>query len=128
MQTLTYGFKLPDTGDKGTVFFPALEDNITRLDAHTHNGANSPKLSSENVDAYSQTMGAGSWALVVDNTYRMLITMPATLEFDKCTMMFLINSGTAVGQVFFPTVTKVSANTYYVYSNDNSIDIKVQYS
>lgn len=128
MQTLTYGFKKPETGDKGTVFFPALEDNVDRLDSHSHNGTNSPKLSSENVDAYAQTIGAGSWASIGTDSYRMLVTMPVTLEFDKCTMLFLINSGAASGQVFYPTVSRQSANTYYIYSCDGSIDVKVQYS
>jgi hypothetical protein len=29
--TLSYGFEKPATGDKGTVFWPALEDNIQQL-------------------------------------------------------------------------------------------------
>ena len=39
--TLSYGFVRPATGDKGSVFFPALEDNITQLNSHDHDGTDS---------------------------------------------------------------------------------------
>lgn len=128
MITLTYGLKKPETGDKGSTFFPALEDNIERLDAHTHDGVTSPKLPSSSINAVSQTVASGSFSDQGGDTYRALVTMPALLEFDTSTMNFEIASGSDIGSRFHPSVTKVSVNTFYVYINDNSVDIKVIYS
>lgn len=51
MTTLTYGFKRPATGDQGSVWFPAMEDNITRLDAHDHDGTDSAQLTNSAIAA-----------------------------------------------------------------------------
>lgn len=128
MITLTYGLKKPQTGDKGSTFFPALEDNIDLLDSHDHDGVNSAKLQSSSVNAISQTVASGSWADQGGGIHRALVTMPSPLEFDTCTMNFEIASGADIGARFFPSYEKVSTNTFYVYINDNSVDIKVIYS
>lgn len=128
MQTLTYGLKRPDSGDKGDVFFPALEENITQLDAHTHDGVTSPKIPSSSVEAVSQNVAAASWSDQGGDIYRALVTMPGSLQFDTSTLSFEINSGSDVGSRFFPSVTRVSANSFYVFINDDSLDIKVIYS
>lgn len=49
MTTLTYGLKRPATGDLGSVWFPAIEGNITQLDAHSHNGVDSPQLTNTGI-------------------------------------------------------------------------------
>ena len=127
MQTLTYGLKKPETGDKGTTFFPALEDNITQLDAHTHDGVTSPKLPSSSVNAVSQTVASGTFADQGNGVYRSLVTMPALLNFDTSIINFEINSGSDIGARFHPTVVRVTDTTFYVYMNSGSTDIKVIY-
>ena len=41
MIVLSNGYKLPETGDFGDVWFPALEDNIQRINTHNHDGTDS---------------------------------------------------------------------------------------
>lgn len=44
--TLAHGRKRPVTGDPGSTWFPALEDNVTLDDAHDHDGTDSAQLTS----------------------------------------------------------------------------------
>lgn len=127
MLTLSYGYKKPQTGDKGSVFFPALEDNFQRLNDHDHDGLNSKKLSATSVQSVSQTLLSASWAGVGDGLFRQLVTCPSTILVDEQAMRFQIASGPKAGHFFHPSVEKVSANTFYVYINDSSVDVKVLY-
>lgn len=127
MQTLSYGYKKPQTGDKGSIFFPALEDNFQRLNDHDHDGLNSKKLSSTSVASYPQTLIAADWVGVGDSLFRQLVTCPSTILVDEQNMRFQISSGPKAGHFFHPSVEKVSSNTYYVYINDSSLDVKVLY-
>lgn len=52
MTTLTYGLKAPDDGDlsqNASGWFAALRANFVAIDAHTHNGVNSPLIAFANV-------------------------------------------------------------------------------
>lgn len=127
MQTLTFGFQLPETGDKGSVFFPGLESNIAQMNDHDHNGTNSKQLSATALVATSIDLANTNWVLVANGIYRQLVTLPVAFDFQTKLIKYLINSGTRSGQTFHPQEERVSANTYYIYSNDNSIDVKVSY-
>ncbi len=120
MIVLAYGSKLPETDDDGSVFFAALEYNISRLDAHSHNGTDSPAL----VTA-SQAIASGSWgALYADGLYRQLITITGGLLFANVAIQMRLSNGTLV----YPQIERASTTTYYVYSNDNTIDLVAYYS
>lgn len=123
MQTLSYGYKLPETNDKGPVVFPALEDDIQQLNDHTHDGANSAKLDAKSIDSIQQTLASGSWVGVANNQYRQLVTVPAGIDYDKINIGFRIANGDYV----YPTVERVSSTQYYVYTNDNTQNYLVRY-
>lgn len=127
MQTLTYGLKLPDTGDKGSVFFPALEDNIVHLNAHDHNGINSVKIDATGLIASTLAVPNGSWVLVANGIYRQLLTLPVGMDFSTKLIKYTFASGALSGQVVFPREEKVTTNTYYVYLNDNTVDLTAAY-
>lgn len=129
MQTLSYGYKLPEDGDRGNIFFPGLEDNIQRLNDHTHNGSNSSLLTAASSVATTQTVSAASWvAYGSDGYYRQLVTMPTGIAFETHAIEFRISGGTFDGHVFYPNIEKVSATTFYVYINDNTQTIKAIYT
>lgn len=123
MITLTYGYKKPEDNDKGTVVFPAMEDNIDRLDGHNHDGTNSAILNINSLTGIIQTLLSASWTLVVSGTYRQQVTMPAGLDYDNVNISFRLNNGDYV----FPTVEKISTTQYYVYTNDNTQTYKAFY-
>lgn len=126
MQTLSYGYKKPQTGDKGSVFFPALEDNIQLLNDHSHNGSNSARLTASSVTVVTGTVLAASWAAVAGQTgtYRQLITMPVGLSYDD----YMVSFKDASGHILYLTTEKVSTSTYYVYINDNTKALTAVYS
>lgn len=123
MLTLTYGFKKPQTGDFGTTFWPALEDDIQQLNDHTHNGTNSAQLTTASVVPVTDTVLAASWSHQGGGTYRQQVTMPAGMLFDDYQTLFKDSSGNQL----FLSVSKTGASTYYVYINDNSLQLTVYY-
>ena len=124
MQTLTYGLQRPETGDKGSVFFTALEDNITQLDGHKHDGNDSCLIPSNSLNLTYQILSAASWVSLGSGNYRQLVTMPSGFLFDSRVAFFRNNSDSTPLSL---SVEKVSSNTFYVYINDNSFDVRVIY-
>ena len=120
MQTLSYGYKLPANPDTGDQFFPAMEFNIQRLNDHTHNGVNSAPIAST-----QQSVLAASWAAapIGGGLYRQLVTMPVGFSYDTTNIWFKISTGEFV----YPTVERVSASTYYIYTNDNTLTYVANY-
>lgn len=129
--TLSYGFEKPATGDKGSVFFPALEDDIQQMNDHTHNGTNSSKLSAAATSAVTQAILSASWgASIGGGLYRQTITVPASLTansgtYDDHMVQF---RNTANGRILFLQTQKVTSTTYYLYINDNTIDVTAVYT
>jgi hypothetical protein len=119
MVTLTYGLKRPSTNDSGATLFQALEDNITQLDGHTHDGVDSPALPAQSIVGVTQTISSASWvASGATGHYRQSVTLPAGFSYNTVTLSFRLTSG----HVIYPTVEKISATQFYVYSSDNTID------
>lgn len=127
MIILSHGFKKPETGDKGSLFFPALEFDIQQLNDHTHNGTDSSKLTSQAITAVSDTIPSGGWIATSGGTYRQLVTTPASILFDDYGLYFRIATGPATGHVIYPSIEKNAINKYYVYINDPSVDLLVSY-
>lgn len=136
MQTLSYGYKNPENGDRGSVWFPALNANITQLNDHTHNGVNSAKLSPTGITALVQTIASaasGGWAAVSgkDGLYSKTVTLPVAITglaaantIDDYQLM--IKNDTS-GDLLYLTINKASASTFNVFSNDNSLNLRVYY-
>lgn len=124
MQTLSYGYVKPETGDRGTVFWPALEDNIQQINDHNHDGLNSAKLLSSAVTAVTQTVLAASWSAQGGGTYKQTVTMPAGMAYDDYGIVVKLS---VLGHVIYPTIEKVTATTYDIYINDNTLALKVLY-
>lgn len=118
MQTLSYGYLKPESGDRGAALFTALEDNIERVNDHTHNGTDSAPLTAQSIVGITQSILAGSWvAFGATGHYRQLVTLPAGFDFD----LVQIGFRTTAGAVILPTVERVSDTQYYVYTIDNTI-------
>lgn len=128
MLTLSYGYKKPQTGDKGSIFWTALEDNIQRLNDHTHNGVNSAPIPVTSISKGTATISSAGWVSQGGGVYRQEITMPAGYTYAGYQIMFQITGGTHAGATVYPRVELgSSANKYYVYSNDNSIGLTALY-
>jgi len=120
--TLTNFYILPDTGDLGTVWFPALESNIQQLNDHTHNGVNSNKLTATSIEVITDNILVADFALD-GSRYRVLKTVPAGTTVSEINISF--RDPTTKDKIYLETAL-VSATTYYVYSMFE-IDVEVVY-
>ena len=123
MLTLSYGYKKPEDQDRGAVVFPALEDNIDRLNDHKHDGVDSAPLSAASVVASTSTLASGGWVFVADSIYKQVVTTPVGLTFDNTIKEYLLDTG----YTFHPTVRRLSSTQFEVYINDNSVAVTVTY-
>lgn len=123
--TLSKGYKKPETGDRGSVWFSNLEDNIDLVNSHEHDGTDGEKVKSKNITATTSSIASGSWgADSGGSTYSATVTFPTGVTFENHTMIFIDD---ATGDHIFPTVSKASSTTMTVTVNDNSLDLTIVY-
>lgn len=123
MQTLSYGYQKPQTGDLGPVVFPALENNIQRLNDHNHDGSNSAQLTRTAVASSTQILSSVNWVATSNGNYRQAVTMPAGFDYDTISLEFRLTDFS----IFHPTVERISDTSFYVYINDNTQNVTVIY-
>lgn len=89
MIILSNGYKLPETGDFGDVWFPALEDNIQRVNDHNHDGADSETLDATAFEGITQTVLAGSFAPSGDEFVASGVTLAGgSIDVDNKNIQF----------------------------------------
>lgn len=117
--TFTTGMKLilPDTGDKGSVWFPALETNITKINSHSHDGVNAAQIVSTDVLAVKQAISA-SWSDPVNGVYSQELTLPNDANYADVFIMIKSGSG---NQLYLDVKPGSTGKKYKVYSNDNTL-------
>lgn len=124
MNTLTYGQKIPEQGDRGDELFDALEGNFTRLDGHKHDGIDSPLLTGAAFVGVPDSILSANWvAFGPVGHYRQLVTLPGGFLFNTVTISFRTSDGKYVN----PTVERFSNTQYYIYSIDNTLDLTAVY-
>lgn len=114
MLTLSKGFKLPEDGDFGDVWFDALEDDIQQLNDHTHDGSNSAKLASTAVETTHQTVTSGSFASQGDGYYRATVSLPAGTDYDT---LQIVCRDPSTGDTVYLRTAKLSDTQAYIYTN-----------
>lgn len=124
MNTLTYGMQVPSNGDFGSVFYPALAANFTQIDAHNHDGTTSPKITSFSITPITQAIIHADWVLVSNGIYRQAVTVPAGLSYDSVIISF---RDATSGNYYDLSVEKITSGQYYVYINDNTVDLTASY-
>lgn len=115
---LSYGFLLPVTGDKGSVWFPALETNIQKLALHNHDGTTAAKINTTDITAAKQTILA-AWSDPVNGVYSQILDVPNNASYAD---VFIMIKNTA-GEQLFLDVKPVSGQPkkFKVFSNDNTL-------
>ncbi len=117
MQTLSYGYKKPDTNDTGPVVFPAMEDNIDQLNDHDHDGANSAKLTTASLEVVTQTALAANWVSLGGGNFHQQVTLLPGYDFDLVSLSF---RDPVTGAYLYPSVLKVSDTVVDIFCNDAS--------
>ncbi len=126
VSTLSNGYKLPATGDKGDVFYPALEDNITRLNAHNHDGNNSELIVTSAFTKGTTAVTNTGWSAAGD-TFRKSVAMPTNYTFEKGQLEFRLNGGTLATEIVNPRIEKIDSSNFYLYSpvSNQAFDLTV---
>lgn len=135
--TLSFGFKRPEDGDKGDVFFPALEDNITQVNNHDHDGVTADKVKPFSLEKARTQVPSTGWAEspASSGRYRQLVTLPAGYSLDTDattiagipTITFYLNGGVLDGQPIDPVWERVTDTTFYLYMPDNAQAVDIIY-
>lgn len=112
--TLTYGLVKPVTGDRGAVWFPAIENDIIQLDAHDHNGTNSAQLG----NAAILTAAAIARTKIASGTaYRILANTSAGVMSENAALTFhRVIVGDTNGQL---TNNAALTSAHVVYADSN---------
>lgn len=132
--TTAYGYRIPDTNDlsKGASgWMTSLAFNWARVSAHTHNGTDSPLLTINAFSPYTVEALSGDWAAnpggsgIPAGAYRQLVTAPAGItEVNDYLVKFIISTvGATRYQQVYLDWQRQSGTTFYLYCNDNTIDI-----
>lgn len=111
MLTLSYGYKKPENGDTGDAIFPAMAENIQRLNDHTHNGINSSLIPPVNYN-----VPAGSWTIVALGIYSQVVNLGSGLWNQK--VWQLIDD--TDGSVYSLDCTCADNQNVTIFTNDNS--------
>lgn len=128
METLTYGLKKPETGDKGSTFFPALEDNFTQLDGHSHDGVDSSLIPSSSIAASELSVTGTGWVDEGDGFYSKAVSFPGAYLNSTSQLRFLLNGGVDDKCECFPKYVVTSNTGMTIYMPTDSQALKVLFT
>ena len=113
--TLSHGIIKPANPDTGDIWFPALANNAQIQNDHTHNGNDGAFLA-----VFTASILAANWGSPTNGTYQQTITMPTInsvqMSYDTCQIEFRLSTG----EIVYPSITRVSASQYTIFTNDNT--------
>jgi len=123
MLTLSFGYKKPQTNDRGPDVFPAMEDNIQQVNDHFHNGIDSAKIPSSSISGVTATLLAANWNSLGSGYYKQTVTLPSGFSFDTTGITVTLSTGERV----LPSIVKVDATHYDIFFYDNTKSLVVLY-
>jgi hypothetical protein len=119
--TLSFGYVKPATGDKGAVVFTPLESNIQQVNDHKHNGSNSDRVDSSNLQREVVNVTAAGWA-ADGELFKKTVTFPAGFtasngsEYGKASIRFFFDGGTLDKNELFPKTVRLTDTTFELHS------------
>jgi hypothetical protein len=119
MVPLSYGYKLPQSLDFGSTFFPALEYNITRLNSHNHDGTNSANLTTTSFTITPKSILATAWNDIGGGMYSQTVQMGGAMTWDGRNVSF---RKLVTGEILYLEAEKVGVASFKVYTNDNTLN------
>lgn len=132
VDTLSFGYKRPEVGDIGDPIFDALEDTITQLNDHAHNGTNSDRVSSGNLTRGSVSVPTTGWS-ASGSLYKQTVTFPSGWSaangssWGSAGIRFFFASGTYANQECFPKTNYLTATTFELFSLVSNQDFTVKF-
>jgi len=124
MLTLTYGYLKPEDGDIGDEIFDAFENNIELMNNHNHNGINGAKINSADINKLSQLITSSGWVVQGNGLFRQLVNISGGRNYDDLVVSY---RDTDTSEPMVLETEKVSATSFYVYTNDSSQNLTIIY-
>jgi hypothetical protein len=121
MIVLSYGFQQPENGDPGSVWFPALNADIQKMNDHNHDGTNSSLLNLSSFTGGVVNALAANWVLDVPGRYKQLLVTPTGYNYDDFTPSFRL----ANGDIVYPRCDRISGTSFEVFTIDNTQGFQV---
>jgi hypothetical protein len=122
--TLSFGYIQPQNGDPGSIWFPALNDDIQQLNDHDHDGSNSAQLSSSNLLNGAVVILAAAWISNGTGSFYQDVTCPAGYNMDDYSISVRINGSF----IIYPSMTRLTATTFRIFTLDNSLAYRAVFS
>lgn len=123
---LSKGYKLPQNGERG--WWQVLIENWTRVNSHKHDGNDSEKILTSNLDKLETTVDSANWVAATDGLHTQRITLPGGVTFPKVAIKVYTMSGANVVEEIQPKITRFSNTQFDIFVNDNSLSLKVIYA
>ena len=126
--TLSHGYKKPQAPDPASIWMPEHEENIQQLNDHDHDGLNSAPILGSTLTRSQSTITAAGWTPVLGG-YEQTVSTPADIsEINQHFLKFVSTAGLApAGTVIYPEVERVSATSFKVTVNDDTLEMTVYY-
>ena len=115
MVILSNGFKLPETGDFGDVWFPALEDNIQRTNDHDHDGNNSNKLQSSSIEGIVQSIISANFSPSGSEFVAAVTLAGGNVDIDKKHVIFRDPTTKEPVYLRYEKVSNIQINVFSSY-------------
>lgn len=123
--TLSNGVRVPSDGDRD--WYEIIEEALAILNNHTHDGDDSEQLPSSIISKATQDVLAANWVSQGEGTYKQTLTLPTNYTWNDMQVRFYINGGAQDGNEVLLSVKKVSATTFDIFINDNTLALKAVY-
>lgn len=114
MIVLSKGYKLPETGDFGDIWFPALEDNINLSNSHNHDGTDGEKIDAISLNVTTLSVLSGAFADQGNGYWRATATVPSGGLVDNT--VITVKDPTTKEPIGLK-IEKLNSTQFYLYTN-----------
>lgn len=122
-QTLSKGYKLPETGDRS--WWDDIAFDIVRVNGHEHDGVDSEKIKSFNLNKSATLISSTNWGSDIGgNTFEQTIALPAGYEFDTTNISIRLAS---TGEIIYAKIIKDTDSSFIITVNDNTLELVALY-
>lgn len=122
MIILAYGIKQPTNGDRGAVFFPALEELCQRMASHKHDDIDSHPISGGVIKVGTVNAPNTNWALESLGIYSQTVTLPAGFTVANSLIEVRILS---TNERVYAKVEQVTTTSIKVYTGVPTVSYRI---
>lgn len=125
MRTLSNGILVPEDDDAGNVWSDAIENDLEAVNDLISQVNN---LTISDISRQTTDIDKANWAVDADGKgYKQIVSMPTGLTLEIVKPVFRVTSGPKIYRFIEPSIQPLSATSFEVVVNDNSLDLQILY-